>query len=110
MAHENNDIQTHKELGVSYRAKRMHQLAIREYEAVWEKDASDKMLILDLLQLYNFEGEYAKARQRIIPLLEDPAWQEPYLKNRLINELEIAGKKTLLQSRPRILLVTLTNR
>jgi len=103
------DDRVHTELFEFFRANKMYDLAIREYEKVLNGGAN-KMKLMDLLQLYNFEGEYDKIAKKTSPLLTDPSWQEPYLQNRLLNELEISQRRLVLESKPRILLVTLTNR
>jgi MoaA/NifB/PqqE/SkfB family radical SAM enzyme len=91
------------------RSSKIYDLAIKEYEKVLSR-GTNKTMLMDLLQLYNFEGQADKLAEKIPALLSDPSWQEPYLRNRLLNELEISQGKTILESKPRILLVTLTNR
>jgi MoaA/NifB/PqqE/SkfB family radical SAM enzyme/Tfp pilus assembly protein PilF len=103
------DDRVHTELFEFFRANKMYDLAIREYEKVLNSGAN-KMKLMDLLQLYNFEGEYGKIAKKVPPLLTDPSWQEPYLQNRLLNELEISQRRLVLESKPRILLITLSNR
>ena len=103
------DDRVHTELFEFFRANKMYDLAIREYEKV-SNDGANKMMLMDLLQLYNFQGQYDKIAKKVPSLSADPSWQSPYLQNRLLNELEISQRKTILASKPRILLVTLTNR
>jgi MoaA/NifB/PqqE/SkfB family radical SAM enzyme len=104
-----SDDKVHTQFFEFFRANKMYDLAIKEYEKVSNAGA-DKIMLMDLLQLYNFEGEYGRLAKKVSSLLKDPSWQQPYLQNRLLNELEIAQRKTVLESKPRILLVTLTNR
>lgn len=104
-----DDDNIHTDLYEFFREHKMYELAMREYEKLLKDDAN-KFMLLDLLQLYNFNGDYDKVARRVPSLLANPQWHEPYFRNRLLNELEISQKKLVLSSKPRILLVTLTNR
>lgn len=106
---EVSDYKIRMELCEFFKENKMFDLAIKEYERVL-KDGSNKTMLLDLLSIYNFEGEHDKVKNWAGPFLGDETWQEPFFKNRLLNELEIAQGRLILQSKPRILLITLTNR
>lgn len=103
------NIQIHFELGSLFKESRMYDSAISEYEKIVNLDADNKSAV-DLIQLYNFQGKFDKVKAKVPLLLKNPLWQEPFFKNMLLNELEVSQKKLILDSRPRILLVTLTNR
>jgi MoaA/NifB/PqqE/SkfB family radical SAM enzyme len=103
------DRQLHRELGRIFKEERLYDLAIKEYELGLKDDPVDRTL-LDLLQLYNFQGQYDKVQEAAFPILKNEFWHKPFLKNSLLNEVEISQRKTILSSKPRILLVTLTNR
>ncbi len=103
------DKNMHIELGDLFKREGLYSLAIKEYEQAL-RDNPDNRDTLTLLQLYNFQGEYDKAKEWIYPLLGNSFWQEPFLKNSLISELEICQKRLILDSKPRILLITLSNR
>jgi len=100
---------TRMQLFEFFRANKMYDAAIKECEKI-SSGKADKIMTMDLLQLYNFQGEYERLAKKVSSLSAEPSWQEPYLRNRLLNELEISQRKTILESKPRILLVTLTNR
>lgn len=101
--------QLHIELARLFKEEGMYNLSIKEYEQALKNNPHHQNS-LDLLQLYNFQGEYDQVQRWSEPLLKHPFWQEPFLKNSLLSELEIAQKRLILESKPRILLTTLSNR
>ena len=104
---ENEEI--HLELASLFKEEGIYNPAIKEYEQALKNNPNNQSL-LDLLQLYNFQGEYDKVQKWACPLLKNHFWQEPFLKNSLLSELEISQRKLILDCKPRILLITLTNR
>lgn len=103
------DKEIHINLGSLFKEEGIYNLAIKEYEQALKNNPNNRNL-LDLLQLYNFQGENDKVQKCAYPLLKNPFWQEPFLKNSLLSELEISQKRLILDSKPRILLITLSNR
>lgn len=103
------DYDTHVELSELFKSAKMYDLAIKEYEKLLTY-GSDHNRFSDLLQLYNFNGDYVKVKNLVRCLLENNCYADIFWKNMLLNELEIAEKRIFLQSKPRILLVTLSNR
>lgn len=103
------DYDTHVELSELFKSAKMYNLAVEEYEKLLTY-GSDHNRFADLLQLYNFEGDYTKVKELVPRLLENSSYSDIFWKNMLLNELEIAEQKTILESKPRILLVTLSNR
>jgi len=103
------DYDTHVELSELFKSAKMYDLAIKEYEKLLTY-GSDHNRFADLLQLYNFNGDYTKVKNLVPDLLENNCYADIFWKNMLLNELEIAEKRVFLQSKPRILLVTLSNR
>jgi MoaA/NifB/PqqE/SkfB family radical SAM enzyme len=99
-----------RELCNFLREARRYDIAIIVLEKYVTFAADDMMFIVELLQLLNFTGDHAGAEQLAVSALENPSKLSPFNHNRIINELEISRKKTTLRSKPRIMLVTLTNR
>lgn len=58
----------------------------------------------------NFRGEYKKALCKIEKIEDIIPEEEVFFRNKLLNEEEIAGKKIVLDSKPRNLIVTLTKK
>jgi len=63
-----------------------------------------------IVQNYNFKGQYGLTREFVPEHLELVPKENICLRNKLLNELEIAEGKTLLSAKPRRLTVTLSNR
>lgn len=63
-----------------------------------------------LVQLCNFRGNYEMARKKANSALNSISQDNAFFRNRLLNELEIAERKTILSSKIRRLTVTLSNR
>jgi MoaA/NifB/PqqE/SkfB family radical SAM enzyme len=68
------------------------------------------MTIAHLMQLYNFLGKYEFTRKKASWALKSIPEMEVFFKNKILNELEIAQKKTILSSKIRRLSVTLSNK
>jgi MoaA/NifB/PqqE/SkfB family radical SAM enzyme len=91
-----------------FRENKMQHFAIACYEKL-PRDEMDDAAVLDLARLYNFQGEFAKAREAADYLLNRNLKSE-FLRNKALNESEISRGRLCLESKPSILLVTLTNR
>jgi MoaA/NifB/PqqE/SkfB family radical SAM enzyme len=66
---------------------------------------------LCLGRLYREEGEYDLSLKEFEKAIEvSPTKDEPFFKNKILNEIEITQGKRILESKPRGLGVTLTNR
>lgn len=75
-----------------------------------EADPSDERALVGLTQICNFLGEYDKAAAAADAALAVVPAGEIFLRNKLLNERELAGGKTVLESKVRSLTVTLSNR
>lgn len=73
------------------------------------RPADDKEFV-QKIEGHNFEGNYGLTRELVPQALKDIPAGRILLRNRLLNELEIAQGKTVIESRPRRLTVTLSNK
>jgi len=87
-----------------------YDLAIKEYEERLKTNPKDEKSISHLVQLYNFEGKYELTREKIPPTLRFIPKENTFFKNKLLNELEIAQGETVLSSKVRSLVITLSNK
>lgn len=106
---DTDDSKAAVELCGFFKENRMHELAIAAYERM-PRERMENAELLDLIKLYNFQGEFAKAREAAGYLRSCRTLESPFLDNKAQNELEISQGCLRLESRPSILLVTLTNR
>ena len=101
--------ETHIELGNLFKENCNYELAEIEYEKYLKNNPENKEVLLNLIQIYNFQGKHEAAQKIASSVLKDFS-VETFFGNQLLNELEISQKKLVLQSKPRIILITLTNR
>ncbi|MCX5778776.1 MAG: tetratricopeptide repeat protein [Elusimicrobia bacterium] len=99
-----------RELGDLYKRRGTFEQAEIMYEKALEKDPLNTEVLFELVQLLNFSGKYESTIQAMNKYGNPAASGDKFSRNRLVNELEIAEKKTILDSKPRIMLVTLTSR
>lgn len=83
---------------------------IEQYKERLKKNPLDEKAITYLVQIYNFKGEYDLTQDIANPSLEHIPEDNVFLKNKILNELEIAQGKTILTSKVRALNVTLSRR
>ena len=83
---------------------------VREYEKRAGENPENRKVLAHLAQLYNFGGQYAKTKLLVTREKLDTFSEERFFRNKLLNELEIAEGKTVLESKVRSLAVTLSNR
>lgn len=86
-----------------------YQDLILNYKKILENDPSNGQVLCFLSQVYNYMGLY----DNTIELYEknkDKIIKNKFFKNKFLNEYEIASKKIILSSKPRNLMVVLSNR
>ena len=79
------------------------------YLAVLEGNPNDKQVLCFLAQTYNYLGYYDKTID-LYKQNKDKLNNNKFFYNKLLNEYEIASKKTILKSKPRNLMVVLSNK
>ncbi|MBR3627610.1 MAG: radical SAM protein [Elusimicrobia bacterium] len=86
-----------------------YQDLIANYKKILKDDPSNGQVLCFLSQAYNYMGLYdctielyEKNREKIT--------KNKFFKNKFLNEYEIASKKTILSSKPRNLMVVLSNK
>lgn len=85
-------------------------LIIRDFRQNPKIISHDEKIFMQMIQNYNFEGKYELTRELVPDVLKAIPHDNVFLKNRLLNELEIAEGKIVISSKPRRLTVTLSNR
>ncbi len=104
-----NSDDAHFELGRIYEMFNKYNDAIGEYELSldigYRKDA-----LLKLIQLYRLTGRCESIEKRVADSLKEVPKEDVFLRNLLLNELEMAQGKTILSSKVRSFTITLTNR
>ena len=79
------------------------------YSDILKKNPFNKQILCFLAQVYNYLGMYNKT----VKLYEDnkeKVKDNVFFENKFLNEYEIANKKTILKSKPRNLMVVLSNK
>jgi MoaA/NifB/PqqE/SkfB family radical SAM enzyme/Flp pilus assembly protein TadD len=104
------DTEVYKELGELCSMEKEYDLAELMFENFLSRAGLDVAILLKLAQLYNFQGKFEDTKRILTPVARANPAADIRLNNSLLNELEIAENKTTLASKPRIMLVTLTNR
>jgi tetratricopeptide (TPR) repeat protein len=102
------DENIYKELFEVYRITDGFDLSADELNAAIKDGYSEELY--RLIQKYNFSGRYDLTRELAPGVLESIPEDNIFLRNKVLNELEIAQGKTILSSLPRRLTVTLSNR
>lgn len=102
------DENIYKELFEVYRILDKFDLSPSEVTAAIKSGYSEELY--RLIQKYNFSGRYELTRELAPGLLKSIPQDNIFLRNKVLNELEIAQGKTILSSYPRRLTVTLSNR
>jgi MoaA/NifB/PqqE/SkfB family radical SAM enzyme/Tfp pilus assembly protein PilF len=103
-----NKKDAHYELGKVAEMRRNYRTAAEEYEkAVQEK--GDNELALRIIHLYKLAGDRVKVEAIARTRLDALGAQDVFYRNIFLNELEIAQGKLVLTSKPRSMMVTLTN-
>jgi MoaA/NifB/PqqE/SkfB family radical SAM enzyme len=70
----------------------------------------DEKALAQEIQNYNFKGDYGITKTLVPEALKNIPMDNIFLRNKLLNELEIAEGKTIIESKPRRLTVTLSNK
>ncbi|MEI8218859.1 MAG: radical SAM protein [Elusimicrobiota bacterium] len=81
-----------------------------EYLRKVEKYPWDITTVAHIARIYNFQGLYHLTIPLIEKSLSTVSGIDVFFKNKLINELELAKGKTILESKVRSIVVTLSNR
>ncbi len=87
--------------------KKEYDLAIEEFKKARDKGIDNEEIATELGKLYRENKEYALSIEEFKKVLETKS--EPAFKNNILSEIELSQRKTILQSKPRILTVTLTS-
>jgi MoaA/NifB/PqqE/SkfB family radical SAM enzyme len=96
-------------LGQAYEDEEKYDQAINVYEQLLHKEFSINIL-LRLLQLYRVRGNWELIERTVLDNLDSVDESDIFTKNIILNEFEIAQRKTILSTKVRNLAVTLTNR
>lgn len=104
-----NISQSYFELGKIYENDGKYDEAIREYEKSLKAEFN-KDLLTRLIQTYRLAGKWQRIEERVLNDLSLIAQDDLFTRNLLLNELEIAQKKTVLATKIRSFTITLTNR
>jgi MoaA/NifB/PqqE/SkfB family radical SAM enzyme len=104
-----NSSQAHFELGRLYENQNRYGDAIKEYEKTLELEFT-KDALLRLVQLSRLIGREDLVESKIAGAMKLIPEDDLYLRNVLLNELEMAQRKTVLSSKIRSFTLTLTNR
>lgn len=111
---KNNDVSNSKislEIAETFFVEKKYKESIKFYEQYIIKQFDDIAIVSKLLQIYNFLGYKKNAIELACKYLENNSVKSSkFLYNLFLNELEIAQEKTILESKPRIMLVMLTNK
>lgn len=100
----------HFELGRLYQKKKDYDSALSEIEQAQELGYDNVEVHQSLGLLYRAKKEYDQSAQEFQEVLKiSPQANEPFFYNKILNEMEISQKKIVLNSKPRILGITLTN-
>lgn len=84
--------------------------AIDTYKKRLKNNFSDETAIAHLIQIYNFKGDYESAKEAARLALKHIPENNIFLRNKVLNEYEIADGKTILSSKVRSLSITLSRR
>ncbi len=99
------------EIAETFFFRKQYDIAVGFYEQYIEKNKEDIKAVSKLLQIYNFLGYKQKAIDLSVEYLEKKQIRDDkFLYNLFLNEQEIAQEKIILKSKPRIMLVMLTNK
>ena len=92
-------------------SEKKYKESVKFYEKYMEKDKDNINIASKLLQIYNFLGQKTKASDLAAQYLrKEEIKNDVFYNNLFLNELEIAQEKIELLSKPRIMLVMLTNK
>lgn len=90
---------------------KQYKESVELYEKYLKKNKENLNVASKILQIYNFLGYKQKAVEISDKYLKNTQIQsDKFLYNLFLNEQEIAQEKTILKSKPRIMLVMLTNK
>lgn len=79
------------------------------YNDILKKNPLNKQVLCFLSQVYNYLGMYNKT-VKLYEDSKDKVKGNVFFENKFLNEYEIASKKTILNSKPRNLMVVLSNK
>ena len=82
---------------------------IQEYSNILEIQPSNNQVLCFLSQVYNYLGMYDKTCE-LYSANYEKVKDNVFFRNKFLNEYEIASRKTFLESKPRNLMVVLSNR
>ncbi|MFC2091887.1 radical SAM protein, partial [Elusimicrobiota bacterium] len=101
----------HSELSKVYGSKRDFENYARELESAVAKGYEGEEIRIKLAESYRDRGLYSQAVREFRHALRIGAKKdEPWFKNSILNEIELSERKVVLESKPRVLSVVLTNR
>lgn len=79
------------------------------YSDILKKNPFNKQVLCFLAQVYNYLGMYNKT-VKLYEANKEKVKDNVFFENKFLNEYEIANKKTILNSKPRNLMVVLSNK
>jgi MoaA/NifB/PqqE/SkfB family radical SAM enzyme len=99
------------EMAEMFFSEKRYKNSVKIYEQYINIKSNDINVVSKLLQIYNFLGQKQKAINLANKYLQlDDVKNNVFFYNLFLNEQEIAQEKTVLNSKPRIRLVMLTNK
>jgi MoaA/NifB/PqqE/SkfB family radical SAM enzyme/predicted Zn-dependent protease len=109
MGYEGKEV--HKDLGFAYLAQREYDLAISQLQQALSFGRRDVHIYLALGRAYRGKGEYENSVKVFnLAFQAVPPQEATFYNNKILNEIEISQGKTVLESKPLGLWVTLTTR
>jgi tetratricopeptide (TPR) repeat protein len=97
-------------LARTYREKKEYDKAINELNFVLKRYPSDSRTYYRLGWIYRENGQYELSTKAFRKVSKTKPYDyDPFLKNKILNEIEISQKKTILKSKPLVLGVTLSH-
>lgn len=111
LEHNPHDGQIHAQLGFTYEYMRKYGLATKELKEAIDAGIDNEEIHYSLGRVYRETREddlSLKEFEKFIAM--SPYKNEPFFQNKILNEIEITQRKTVLKSKPRGMGITLTTR
>ncbi len=106
-----SEARIHMELGWVYNDNEDYDLAVKELEQAGLLGIDDDEFHISLGRMYRKAGEYELSAEEFRKAIEKISGKDDvFLRNKMLNEIEISQKKEIIKSWPRYLGVTLTSR
>jgi Tfp pilus assembly protein PilF/MoaA/NifB/PqqE/SkfB family radical SAM enzyme len=106
-----SDARMHLELGWLYYDNEDYDLSLKELEEAVSCGIDTDELHISLGRIYRKAGAYERSAEEFKKAIEkSPNQDDLFFRNKVLNEIEISQKKTILESKPIGLGITLTNK